>query len=146
MSTIRGTLTYHDGDDNENVKKAIGWIGKTTTLYVRHAFLYISLPSLHHYDVKITNFTFYGGRKQPTHKFSFSFWTWIWLVRILLKKSSLAFDKVNEGWVMGIELKERKFTYFKRRFRGRRRGGIFNSLLSSQKQKTAHIYFLNTSI
>ena len=21
-----GTLTYHDGDDNENVKKAIGWI------------------------------------------------------------------------------------------------------------------------
>ena len=36
-----------------------------------------------------------------------------WLVRILLKKSSLAFDKVNEVGVMGIELKERKFTYFK---------------------------------
>ena len=36
-----------------------------------------------------------------------------WLVRILLKKSSLAFDKVNEVEVMGIELKERKFTYFK---------------------------------
>ena len=36
-----------------------------------------------------------------------------WLVRILLKKSSLAFDKVNEVGVVGIELKERKFTYFK---------------------------------
>ena len=57
-----------------------------------------------------------------------------------------AFDKVNEVEVIGIELKERKFTYFKRRFRGRRRRGIFNSLLSSQKQKTAHIYFINTSI
>ena len=44
--------------------------------------------------------------------------------------------------VIGIELKERKFTYFKRRFRGRRRRGIFNSLLASQKQKTAHIYFI----
>ena len=107
-------------------------------------FFAVTAPLL--YDVKIPNFTFYGWRKQPTPKFSFSFWTWMWLVRILLKKSSLAFDKVNEGWVIGIELKERKFTYFKRRFRGRRRGGIFNSLLSSQKQKTAHIYFLNTSI
>ena len=36
-----------------------------------------------------------------------------WLVRILLKKSSLAFDKVNEVGVVGTELKERKFTYFK---------------------------------
>ena len=68
-----------------------------------------------------------------------------WLVRILLKKSSLAFDKVNEVGVIGIELKERKFTYFKRRFRGCRRRCIFNSLLSSQKQKTDHIYFINTS-
>ena len=53
---ILGTLTRHDGDgdgdDNENVKKAIGSIGKTTTLHVHHAFLYISLPSPHNYDVK----------------------------------------------------------------------------------------------
>ena len=34
-----------------------------------------------------------------------------WLVRILLKKSSLAFDKVNKVGVIGIELKELKFTY-----------------------------------
>ena len=27
-----------------------------------HAFLYISLPSLHDYDEKMPNFPFYGGR------------------------------------------------------------------------------------
>ena len=36
-------------------------------------FLYISLLSLHDYDVKMPNFTFYGGRKQATINFSFSF-------------------------------------------------------------------------
>ena len=41
-----------DGDGNEDVKKAIGLLRKTTTLHVYHAFLYISLPSLHEYDVK----------------------------------------------------------------------------------------------
>ena len=51
-----GSLRYHDGDVNENVKKAIGWIGEKTTLHVHHAFLYISLPT----------------RKQATTKFSFS--------------------------------------------------------------------------
>ena len=33
--------------------------GKTTTLHVQHAFLYFSLPSLHVYDGKMPNFTFY---------------------------------------------------------------------------------------
>ena len=80
-----GTLRCHDGDDNENVKKAIGWISKTTTLHVHLAFLYISLPSLRDYDGKMHNFTFYGGRKQATAKFSFSFWTWIWFLGIRLK-------------------------------------------------------------
>ena len=32
-------------------------IGKTTTLHVPHAFLYISLPSLRDYDVAMPNFT-----------------------------------------------------------------------------------------
>ena len=71
MIIILGTVRFHDDDDNENVKKAIGWIGKTTTLHVRHAFLYISLMGLHDYDGKITIFTFYGGRKQATAKFLF---------------------------------------------------------------------------
>ena len=67
-----GTLRCHEGDDNENVKKAIV-INKTTTLHVHLAFLYISLPSLRGYDGKMPNVTFYGGRKQATAKFSVSF-------------------------------------------------------------------------
>ena len=47
-----GTLRSNDGDGNENGTKAIGLITKTTTLHAHHAFLYISLPSLHDYDVK----------------------------------------------------------------------------------------------
>ena len=42
-------FTY--GDGNENVKEQLVKISKTTTLYVHHAFLYISLSSLHDYDV-----------------------------------------------------------------------------------------------
>ena len=37
------------------------------------AFLYISLPSLHDYDVKIPNFMFSGGRKQAMTNCFFSF-------------------------------------------------------------------------
>ena len=49
---IIGTLRNYDGDGNENVKKTIGLMSKTTTLHVHHAFLYISLSFLHKYDVK----------------------------------------------------------------------------------------------
>ena len=79
-----GTLRSHDGDDNENLKKAIGLISKTTILQVNHAFLYISLPSPHDYDVKIPNFTMYRGSTQAKTKFSLSFWTWIWFLGIQL--------------------------------------------------------------
>ena len=41
------------------------------------AFLQISLPFLQDYDVNMSNFMFYRGRKQATTKFSFSFFTWI---------------------------------------------------------------------
>ena len=34
-------------------------ISKTPTLHVHHDFLYISLPFLHYYDVKMPNFVFY---------------------------------------------------------------------------------------
>ena len=48
------------------------WIGKTTTLHVYVAFLYISLLSLHDYNVRVPNFTFCRGceRRQGL---SFSF-------------------------------------------------------------------------
>ena len=59
-----------DGDGNEDVKKAIGLLSKTTTLHVHHTFSYISSPSLHDCDVKMPNFTFYGGRKLAAANFS----------------------------------------------------------------------------
>ena len=39
---------------------------------MHHTFFYISLPSLHNYDVKMPNFTFYGGRKQARKNFFLS--------------------------------------------------------------------------
>ena len=67
------TLRSNDADDNENVKKTIGLISKTTTSHVHHTFLFISFLFLHDYDVKMPNFSFYGGRKQATTKFYFFF-------------------------------------------------------------------------
>ena len=77
-----GTLSSDDGDENEDVQKAIGLIAKTTILHLHHAFWYISFPSLHDYDVRMPNFTLYRGRTQATTKFPPSFWTWIWFLRI----------------------------------------------------------------
>ena len=58
-----GSFSNDDGDSNENVRTAIGLLSKTTSLPVHHASLYISLRLLvHDYDVKMPNFTFYGGR------------------------------------------------------------------------------------
>ena len=56
-----GTLRSDDGDGNGNATKAIGLISKTTILHVHHSFLYISLPSLYDYDVKMPNLTMYRG-------------------------------------------------------------------------------------
>ena len=57
LNDLLGTLRSDDGDGNGNTTKAIGLISKTTILHVHHAFLYISLLSLHDYDVKMPNFT-----------------------------------------------------------------------------------------
>ena len=68
-----GSFSNDIGDGNENVKNAIRLLSKTTSLHGHHAFLYISFPLLHDYEVKMPSFTFYGGRKQATTNFSFSF-------------------------------------------------------------------------
>ena len=60
---LLGTLRSNDADGNENVKKTIGLINKTTTLHVHHAFCTFLCPFLHDYDVNMPNFAFYGGRK-----------------------------------------------------------------------------------
>ena len=58
---LKGSFSNDDGDGNEDVKKSDRF----------HAFLYISLPSLHEYYVKMPNCKFYAGRKQATTNFFF---------------------------------------------------------------------------
>ena len=64
--SLLGSFSNEDGDGNQDVKKATGLLRETTTLHVHHAFLNISLPSMHDYDVKMPNCKFYAGRKQAT--------------------------------------------------------------------------------
>ena len=64
-----GTLRSDHGDGNENAREAIGLVTKTTVLHVHHAFLYISFPSLHEYDVKMPTFTMYRGSTRAATKF-----------------------------------------------------------------------------
>ena len=65
--------SFSNGDGNENVKKAMGLWSKTTSLRAHHPFLYISLPLLRDYDVKMPSFTFYGGRITSDDKLFFLF-------------------------------------------------------------------------
>ena len=92
--TIR-SLSKDDGDVNKNGKKAIHWIGKTTTLYVHQAFLYISLPSLHD-NVKMPKFTFCGRHEHKTMTFFFFFWNSIGSFKIQLHKKLPTFDELNK--------------------------------------------------
>ena len=59
---------------------------KKTTLHVYHAFLYISLPSLHDYNVKVPKFTFSRGREHKTTTFYLFSWTLIQSFKIQLQE------------------------------------------------------------
>ena len=50
------------------LKSNIGLVIKTTTLHVHHAFLYISMPSLHDYYVKWPNLKAFWGRERQGDK------------------------------------------------------------------------------
>ena len=91
-----GSLRCYNADGNENIQKAIHLISKITTLQVQNTFWYISMLSLHAYEMKLPSFTFFGGCAQAMVKFSFSFWTWIWFLRIQPKKSLPAFDEESK--------------------------------------------------
>jgi len=55
---IKGYIRFDDGDGdgNENVKKAVGLMGKTATLQVPHAFFvhFFAVTAVHDYDVNMT--------------------------------------------------------------------------------------------
>ena len=52
------SLSNDDGDGNENFKKKKVWLAEQQLCTYSTLFLYISLPSLHDYGVKIPNSTF----------------------------------------------------------------------------------------
>ena len=88
-----GTSRSDDGDGNDNVTKAIGLLIKTSILHVHHAFLYISLPSLYDYDVKMSNFTLYRGKYTSDDEISSLFLN----LDMVLRNSTL------EGFAMKTE-------------------------------------------
>ena len=129
-----GTLRSDDGDGNEDVKRAIGLITKITIFHVHHAFLYISLPSLHDYDVKVRNFTFHRGSTQATTKFPLSVWNWIWSLGIQLQEGSPIHLKKLVTWGNRDEDWKNANSLFQRRFRYRRRPRILRSLINNEKR------------
>ena len=68
-----GSFSNHNGDGNENVEKSNGFV-KPNNNFARASRLFVHFfASLHDYNVKMPDFTLYGGRKQATTNFSFSF-------------------------------------------------------------------------
>ena len=66
-------------------------------MHVDRAFLYISLPSLQDYDLKIArNFTFCREREHNTTSSFFFFWTLIQSFRTELKKNSPTSDELTK--------------------------------------------------
>ena len=64
--------------------------------HMHHAFLYISLPFMNNYEVKLPNFTCYGERKQATTKVIFLFQNLDTVPSgIQLQEGSPTFDKVD---------------------------------------------------
>ena len=81
---------------------------------MHHTFLYISLPFLQDYDVKMANFAFHGERKQATTEFHFSFWTVGMVPWNQLQEGSPACEV--SGWVGIIATKTERITQI--HFRG----------------------------
>ena len=93
--TTLGSLRNDDDEGNENAKKPIGLdiTSKITTLHVHHAFSYISLPSLHDYNVK-----FYVLLRTGTkvNNFFFLFLNFDKSFRMQLQNNLPTHDELNE--------------------------------------------------
>ena len=126
----RKIKSLRNDDDDNNVKKIIGFKSKTTALHVHHAFSTFRWRPLHDYDVKPPKETSYGGRGHTTTIFPFSISTWINDVlyrrhsallieetrikhlRIQLPEKSPTFDELSGSKLTQLSLKGRKFLFF----------------------------------
>ena len=93
--TTLGSLRNDDDEGNENAKKPTGLdiTGKTTTLHVHHAFSYISLPSLHDYNVKFHVLLRTGTK---VNNFFFLFLNFDKSFRMQLQNNLPTHDELNE--------------------------------------------------
>ena len=126
-------------------QKSIALVSKTTTLHVHHAFLYISLPSLHDYDVKWPNFKFFEDGKSKATKSTISVWTRARLpllssnINSLLLSNWATWDSREMFW------KDTE-SIFQRSFHGRRLCRIVSSLLVFCVVWREHEYTTSISI
>ena len=122
-------------------QKEIGLGNKTTTLYVHDAFLYISLPSLHDYDVKC----FFQDGKSKATKSTIAVWIRARLplfssdINSLLLSNWVTWDSREMIW------KDTE-SIFQRSFHGRRRCRIVSSLLVFGVVWREHEYLTSISI
>ena len=109
VSQTIGSFSNDDRDVNKNGKKAIGLLSKTTTLHMHHVFLYISLQSLHDYDVKMPNSRFVEDVNKRSWIFLSLFKLEYSPLRSQLKGNSPSFDIVSELEETRQSLKKRGF-------------------------------------
>ena len=91
-----GSLCKDDDDDGNKNGKKIGLDWQNTNIACASRFLYIPLPSLHDYDVKLPHFTFCREPVYKTTTSFFFFWTLIQSFKIDLQKNSPTSDELNE--------------------------------------------------
>ena len=91
------------------------------------ALLYISLPLLQDYNVKMPNFTFCRGQKFKTTTFFFFSWTLIQSFRTQTQNNLPTIDELT-GWNKRDKVLGSANSLFKWRFRSRRRPSFLSSL------------------
>ena len=98
VETSIGSLSNYDGVVNESGKKPIGldsWQNNNFARFIT-LFWYISLSSLHDYDMKMPNFTFCGERDHKTTTLFLFSWTSIQSFKIQPQKKLPTFDELNQ--------------------------------------------------
>ena len=94
--SISGSLSNDDADGNENGKKAIGLISKTTTLHVHHAFFVHFFAVVARLQRESAWIHVLSRTGTQDNNFLFFSWTLIQSFRIQLQKHLPTFDEVNE--------------------------------------------------
>ena len=139
-------LRYHDGDGNENVKKAIRWIGRKTTV---HAFFTLFCIFLYRHYMTMTLKCLISRFTGDVNKRRRNFLSLSELEYGCLEFGSvrvrLHFTKYANWTNRDRDIKNANLL-FRRRFRGRRRSGILNSLIVWGEKLAVHMGFKSRAV